>query len=373
LNHLSIKKYQLDSQGQRTGPSVHLDLKNIKKMYERSKATPENGFEAPYNFSTEPIIPSVGYQIHTADGHSYQEPSDEEKKALVFVHGWNMTFEEYHNFSETMFKRLWHKHYKGRFCSFRWPTLTDADSYNTSEYRAWKYGAALKAYVSSLPNDYTKNIAAHSMGNIVAGSALKQGMTITNYALMQAAVPAGCYNTNVNINNYDRFIRAEVNDPTPDYASLEKGYRGYLTGVSGNLVNFYNAVDFALVAGSYFGIEVSWEKNQISYKPDDPLGSGYYNYNLFEPFGSRTYITFAFSPRRFVTDPHEVMSFVARPRSQAVGAGNYIGTPIDVGEGSTSAFSRERSDHSGQFNRNIQNLNPFYQQFVEQLRLTPNQ
>ena len=31
------------------------------------------------------------------------------------------------------------------------------------------------------------------MGNIVVGSALIEGMTINNYALMQAAVPAACY------------------------------------------------------------------------------------------------------------------------------------------------------------------------------------
>ena len=44
---------------------------------------------------------------------------DEEKKALVFVHGWNMSDGSYFSYSETMFKRLWHQGFRGRFCAFR--------------------------------------------------------------------------------------------------------------------------------------------------------------------------------------------------------------------------------------------------------------
>ena len=34
---------------------------------------------------------------------------------------------------------------------------------------------------------------AHSMGNIVVGSALREKAVINNYALMNAAIPAECY------------------------------------------------------------------------------------------------------------------------------------------------------------------------------------
>jgi pimeloyl-ACP methyl ester carboxylesterase len=269
------------------GPGVWFDLKNIKKMYERATATPSDGFGAPYNSSTEPTIPAISYQIYASDGNAFQAPPDEEKKALVFVHGWNMSFGEYQNFSETMFKRLWWQGYRGRFCAFRWPTMTDLDSYNTSEHRAWKYGPALKAYVNSLPVGYIKNLAAHSMGNVVAGSALKAGLLLNNYALMQAAIPAGCYNSDVSINNYARFVNAEVNDPTPDLANPDKGYRGHLTGVTGNLINFYNINDFALVAGSYPIVgQVAWEQNQISYKPN-AFGNLYYDYDPARSFAER--------------------------------------------------------------------------------------
>lgn len=107
--------------------------------------------------------------------------------------------------------------------------------YNTSEHRAWKYGPALAAYVASQPSYYAKNIAAHSMGNIVAGSALLSGMSIDNYALLQAAVPAGCYDAGEDVNSYGPFLTAEASTPTPDWADA-RGYRARLAGVTGNLV-----------------------------------------------------------------------------------------------------------------------------------------
>jgi len=47
--------------------------------------------------------------------------------------------------------------------------------YNESEYIAWKSGKSLKQYVNNLPAGYARNVVAHSMGNIVTGSALKGG------------------------------------------------------------------------------------------------------------------------------------------------------------------------------------------------------
>src|SRR5205807_1346903 len=107
---------------------------------------------------------------------------------------------------ETMFKRLWWQGYNGRFVAFRWATQTSATSYNTSEWFAWKYGKSLLNYVDNylkhqMP-DYTMSIAAHSMGNVVVGSALKRGLSIDEYILMEAAIPSGCYNDSVN--NYSR-------------------------------------------------------------------------------------------------------------------------------------------------------------------------
>ena len=299
---------------------------------------------------------------------------------MVFIHGWNMTWDEYHSFSETMFKRLWHRGYKGRFCTFRWPTLTTALSYNPSEHRAWKYGAALKDYVDSLPRDYTKNLAAHSMGNVVAGSALHLGLSITNYALMQAAIPAGCFDSRAIVNSYPRFLDAESNDPTPDRADPDLGYRGHLTGVNGNLINFYNLNDFALATGSYVEIDTNWERNQEADKPSS-FGGRYYDYDPARVFPERYQLWQRLERLnvlvRYVTKHEEVMSFIARPRSRALGSRAHvrgaIDGQVDIGVGSPSNFGDRRADHSAQFNRRIQQLQPFYQQLMQQLGIVPGQ
>lgn len=356
------------------GPSVWLELKNVKQMYARATATPDT-LAKPYE-SDSPTFDDSGFSF-TAE--SYTPPQDEEQKALVFVHGWNMSYNDYISFSETMFKRMWHQGFKGRFCAFRWATLTSVTSYNTSEYRAWKYGKSLKSYVESLPGNYVKNVAAHSMGNVVMGSALQRGMSVNCYFLMQAAIPGGCYNNAVN--NYSVFISKEQTSPTPDTVA-DLGYRLYLQTGYANVtkaVNFYNQLDFALATGSYPIIgSTNWEENQISYKPDANAilqGNKVYAYdsgppnNPF-PIGQRCFLKGVVPPfsQRSVTDIHESMACVARPRSKAIGAepnsANVIQDSINL---ASYSFDGTQGDHSGQFNRRIQQLSNFYQKIFSEI------
>jgi len=354
------------------GGSVYLELMDIKYMYERGAATPDSAF-IPYN-STNTIFDDSGFTFAIDHGKIYKAPTDEQKTALVFVHGWNMSYEDYISFSETMFKRMWWQGYKGIFCTFRWATLTGVDSYNTSEFRAWKYGKSLKEYVDTL-TDYTVNVAAHSMGNVVAGSALKRGMSVNRYFLMEAAIPGGCYNDAVN--NYPPFINREQLHPTPDTVS-DLGYRLYVGPAQNNalkIINLYNINDYALAAGAYpvFG-NVSWEGNQIGYKPNS-FAAKTYSYDQGPPtapypMGQRCFLRGTFSlSERPVLDIHESMSFVARPHSKAIGAepssSSVFPNSIDLqGYG----FNAQRTDHSGQFNRSTQELNDFYKSIFNEIK-----
>ena len=354
------------------GGSVWLDLKNIKKMYERAIATPDT-LVRPYN-SNSSTFDDSGFHYTIDTSNAYQAPADEQKTALVFVHGWNMSYNDYVNYSETMFKRLWWQGYKGKFCAFRWATLTDLDSYNTSEYRAWKYGKSLKDYVASL-NNYTVSVAAHSMGNVVTGSALQRGMGVNRYFLMEAAIPGGCYNDAVN--NYPDFLTAEQTKPTPDTGS-DLGYRLYVGSAQNNAqktINFYNTQDFALFSGAYPVLgNVSWEQNQKDYKPNG-FSTNTYAYdkgppNNPYPAGQRCFLRgiYSFSERP-VLDIHESMSFVARPRSKAIGAEpsstSVFPQSIDLqGYG----FGGQQPDHGGQFNRGIQQLNDFYKIIFNEIK-----
>jgi pimeloyl-ACP methyl ester carboxylesterase len=371
--------------------SVWLDIKDIKAMYQRAVTTPsDDSFAPPYNQSGSAYYAnsvfdesSLSYSIGTSI--AFDKPQDETPQCVVFVHGWNMDDNEYLSFSETMFKRFWWQGYKGRFCAFHWATLTGFTTYNTSEFRAWKYGLSLKKYVESLKanlSGYTMNIVAHSMGNIVTSSALNRGLTVDNYVLLQAAVPAGCYDTSSGINSYGVFATAEASKTTPDLAVPDMGYRGYLANVSGNLVNFYNANDFALATGNLatfthipflWWIDANWEANEVESKPDY-FTSQVYNYDSTQTLLQRGQLLIrhagpTYTVDHYVTDPQESMSFVARPRSKAVGAladvGGTITSQVDLN--ANFGFDRNRDEHSAEFNWNIQRVGGFYSELLSDL------
>ena len=363
-------------------PPIYLEITDIKKMYERGKAQPEN-IPAPQEEPAAFTGPTWFVEDPNGNPFINPPPPDETDQAVVFVHGWSMEYDEYISFSETMFKRLWHQGFKGRFYSFRWDTLVVNEifdhevsngEYNRSEHRAWEYGEALKLFVDSIQaQGFTVNVVGHSMGNVVVGGALLDGMNIQNYVLMQAAVPAGCYNSSTNINNYIRFLQAEVSEPTPDYHNdpntLEytKGYRGFLEGVSGNLITFFNTNDFALVSGKKYGVDANWESNQEDYKPDGNFFTSWrYDYDPQAALNQRgileEWTVNMFTLVRNVNESHEMKAFIARSRSKAVGATGTTGGAVSdaVNLEVNYGFTGNDYDHSGQFNRPIQQVDDLY-------------
>ena len=377
------------------GPGVWLDLKNIKKMYVRGKGTPESGVDAPYeSYLNQPNPPPTWY-VEDQNGHPFSEPHDETDSLVVFVHGIHAPFVDANSAyisnivtAETVFKRLWHQGFKGRFAFYKWPALNPAGfgstgfEYNFSEYRAWKYGRGLAGFVSSI-SKASNNLFAHSQGNIVCGAALTDyDLTIDNYVLTQAAVPAGSYdasggqNDPNSINGYARFWAKEARNPTPDFAD-DLGYRGYLAALnaSGNAVNFHNFDDFALASGRALleRVEVNWEANEDSYKPDGSFSnSNWYTYVPSNPTGQRCQLVDAVIVGRFVTDPHESMALVARPRSKAVGARAGVQGSIDDEFDLAAApleFSPSSDDHSAQVARRIQQVWFYYTELGDALRV----
>src|SRR5882724_6443983 len=366
-----------------TSPGIRLDIKNVQKMYERAKAQPEN-IAAPYS-AFAPFTGPVTY-VSDPDGQPFQKPWYETDQCLVFVHGWNVSYDEYRGVAQTLFKRLWHQGFKGHFASLRWDTrksdgMFDAGEYNRSENRAYGYAAALKQWATILSNGYTVSVLAHSMGNIVCSEALRQGLQIRNYVLMEAAIPMSCYAADAT-----RLPRLEDRDrdyPTPDYHrnpttnELTLGYRAYLPPVTANMVNFYNEDDWALATGTTEIIpglpqkETNWETNQLDYKPDGEIPDVvhaviwryYYDPALppILPLTQRAWTESTF--RRLVSDSWEMKAFVARSRTKAVGAfpnGNTVFTANVNLHSPPYNFGRQRLDHSGQFTRNIQEVDALY-------------
>jgi hypothetical protein len=377
--------------------SAWLDFHDIKDLYEQAAIT--NVIQTWPEMVQQTNV--SGFKVF----HYAAVNPMEAKQLAAFVHGWRMTEWDYENFSDTMFKRLYWQGYQGRFASLRWPTRSvDSDTnnvfgvpadkltFNRSEHIAFESGTGAAAYFNDLRSRYTNytiSAAAHSMGNIVMMEALKElaaanQKPLDNYVMMQAAVAAHCYDTTVT--NLPIFTSTEATVPTPNtYANYAVGITNALRG-DGRIANFFNTNDFALATGRitlftvpFYGpvtVSTSWEGNESTtfIKPNTLFG---YRYNPTNGVAlvSSNYFTEVYGvtnlQTRFVTSQLELMPFVARPRSKAVGAQGGVGNIVNGGglDLTTIGFTEADYDHSGQFNRNIQAppVQPFYFQLRSKL------
>jgi pimeloyl-ACP methyl ester carboxylesterase len=332
--------------------SSWFDLKDIKTMFEQA------------HINHPPVSPpnsALSDQSTFQEDFTLSADSGEAKQMIVFVHGWRMELWDYYSFSSTMFKRLYWAGYQGRFASLRWPCLskgTDGTigqwlTFNRSEYISFMSAKAAEEYLRALQArlpGYSINVAAHSQGNILMMETLKRFLTngspvIDNYVLMEAAVPAHCYDTNAP--NYSTLVDTDAESPTPD---TYRGYPGAINNglrTGGQMVNFFNRLDFA--------VQLAWESNEILNKPDFMKDYEYTPQNG------------AFRESRAITDPRELMAFVARPRSRGVGTQIGVQGVIQGGEANLEVeygFTHDSGDHSGQYNRPIQQVHPFYERML---------
>ena len=388
------------------GPSVWLNLMNIRRMYMRAYSTPlPDQFPLPWQYQAvgDPPFPyqlaadgsltipdgNLGYGVgdsqEVASKYTFVRPPDEENKCVVFVHGIDLSVAEQQGYAQSFFKRLWWEGYRGRFATFRWCTTLDRGAatfapgnegtsiYNSGEYRSWKGGTSLHKYVDvlrkNMGNDAIISVAAHSLGNACAGEALRQGMQVDSYVAMETAVSASCYNPQAP--TIQKLLDAENGRPTPEFVS-QLGCRGYLLNIGNTsgakLFSYYNQDDFWLVTGHLCPTHpwvpfirnkaVDWIDNEADNKPDAVSLNHYYYDYVTE--GSVLAPRFRHpSPdgdiNRIVSDPHESMAYVSRSRTGPLGAG--APGPLfkdEVNMRILYGFSTYRPDHSGQFQRDIQ-------------------
>lgn len=302
--------------------SVWIEIKDIKQMYERwtvgddlKKEPFLVAVKAVNDMPTNPVVPPF----------EYTKSQDTNTPYILFVHGWNMTVEDKDRFAETAFKRLYWQGYQGRFGSFRWPTgsgigsTTDAviqhRNFDDSEFNAWRSGLGLKNMLTRLNILYPGNayLMAHSMGNVVAGEALKLAGTnqlVNCYVAMQGAVASHAYDTNTPTRVLGPY--GILDSATPDrYAHyFTNGAACYFNASSGaeTYVNFFNTNDFALD---------KWQTDQ-NLKYD----SGW-NYNLGSDQFER--YSFGWHPLYFPTNTYEIFAYCDEARCYALGAQANVG------------------------------------------------
>jgi hypothetical protein len=314
-----------------------LQLKDIKELYERWTVGENPASQAPE--TTEAIALDVPRPLHA---FRYEENPGLSTvgQYILFVHGWNMETWEKDRFAETALKRLYWQGYQGRVGAFRWPTdngfgdiwdvLIDRRNYDNSELNAWRSAPGLKSLLSSkLWAKYPQNVYmfAHSMGNVVAGEALRlSSIRICQiYVAAQAAVPAHTYDPTKPAISFD-YLASNYGPATPNI------YNNWFSGNSSGVFkrkNFYNANDWALNRDH-------WELNQLL-KPDQATalgwsyrfdGSPYDNLQDYNPslddaspnhflkISPTTTINFDIN----VADQrYEVMAYAAETRSSALG------------------------------------------------------
>ncbi len=351
--------------------SAYIDLHDVKDLYEQAHITNVT--------STWPAM----VEQTTTSGFKVDKFASagigDEQQLIIFVHGWRLGNWAYHNFSETMFKRLYWQGFQGRFAAPYWPTLPggmtsdDLDSYltfNPSEHIALTCGAGVAGYLLDLKSrfpDCTISVCSHSQGATVMAEALRQlaatnQAPIQNYVLMQGAFPANSYDTTVT--NYPDFIQTEQVVPTPNsYLNYAQGIRSALQG---NIINFFNTNDFALAQMWNLNnfMHVPQTNGYLTMKPSSLLG--------YQTDGTNSWRVFngASLP---VTNTFEIMAFVARSRSLAVGEQPGVGGQVNGGELDLAAqfsFSDKWYDHSGEFNQAIQapQGSQFYTRLLKALR-----
>ena len=350
-------------------PGPWIEICDIKKMYRYVEVTgddiapPYRHMEGSPPMHEIPPEPSLSFKEVGKYNREQQESFTRTDDELVLVHGWRMAPYETWDFGGSMFKRLWHAGYKGHYTVFAWPCYYDVVPYsgfvtfNDSEYRAWKCAKVLKSFVGTLGGK--RHIIAHSQGNIVAGEAIRTGMTLDSYTLMQAAVPGNCYG---NVATHAPFITAEAKTRTPENID-DKGY-GYAFSEEidenvGRVLNCFNPDDAALVTAG--GGALSWEANQRTFKPqrDVLVSTRVYVYKDVGS-GEKSYLQYEYGTLSGGLDVtvhtgyrdatmHESMPFISRARAQAIGANN-LGLPFDaIDLKAKYKFTNHKDDHSRQF------------------------
>ncbi len=164
----------------------------IKKMYRwvNLRAVTQGPVAEPTNLSQPANYPDA----------------EASNKWFVFVHGYNVNEDSARSWNADVFKRLYRSGSNARYVGVTWYgdqgqlrlSTFGLDSrtpdYWKCVYNAFQAADALKQTVNSLSGGGKKIIAAHSLGNMVACSAIHdKGMAVSNYFLLNAAVATECF------------------------------------------------------------------------------------------------------------------------------------------------------------------------------------
>ena len=172
--------------------SLCLSISGVEDMFRHKNLIAE----------TFPDLSGTGGPLDRLDGTSVWNEPDTSDNSFVFVHGYNVNPEQARGWNADMFKRMYWSGSQAKFYGVTW---NGADSqgnlkiagisvqnvtpnYHTNVVHALDTAHSLETFLSSLTNGPV-TVAAHSLGNMVALSALSRWRApMSNYFMIDAAV-----------------------------------------------------------------------------------------------------------------------------------------------------------------------------------------
>ena len=216
--------------------------------------------------------------------NSPQNFPDEEcdGRHFVFVHGYNVNPSAAREWADAMFKRLWWSGAKSMFTAVDWrgdesqfSTLMHGDvspDYYANVRNAFMSAPTLAQTCTSLPG--TKILLAHSLGNMVVSSAIKDhGLSgYLKYYMLNAAVPMEAYDETMDADEMvdSEWSNVPVNYRASDWSSLftpndfrsSLSWRGRFAGIQ-NAVNCYSETEDVLENPTLHGLGGAWSKQEL--------------------------------------------------------------------------------------------------------------
>ena len=201
---------------------VELNLVDIRERY--SRATTRNSFgqcqetvvseygpieDAVYDpacdcYVRQPIAwETISFDCYQNVSFTDNHLDPAKSKVFIWMHGFNVDDAGASVWFDTMFKRLYWSQYDGDFLGISWEGNEGSLSqfltyYNQNVENAFQTAQAVADFVSAVAPTKTKDIGAHSLGNMLMLEALRileesSSQPVRNVVNMQAAVPGDVY------------------------------------------------------------------------------------------------------------------------------------------------------------------------------------
>ncbi|HEY5745852.1 MAG TPA: hypothetical protein VIU12_07235, partial [Chryseolinea sp.] len=212
-------------------PLVLEVTKGSEKLVEVKFFVKVRGVEKMYRWINLRDVPGVGGSVWRATNLSppdnYPDALTNEKN-FFFIHGYSVREQQARGWNAEIFKRLHQLGSKAKFVAVVWlgdqgklPDWIHTYGGSTPDYyenaiNAFETAPYLASIVNSLPGE--KYFAAHSLGNMVASSAIKDhSMSVNKYLMINAAVATEAYDASLAA---DTFMRDRMRHPAwNDYSA----------------------------------------------------------------------------------------------------------------------------------------------------------